>query len=131
MKYYEDLIANTGANDLINFLQSTIEEYKSRIKADPGVVKDDEKLSKLRSLEALDEFRNDEFPDDILVFFFKEGFSTEGMWVRYEDMNENNEIFGQLINNPNQNLGIKEGDRVKFKLSEDYGGLACCCNLDE
>ena len=29
MKYYEDLIANAGANDLINFLYSTIEEYKS------------------------------------------------------------------------------------------------------
>ena len=91
----------------------------------------DDRLAELRSLKELDEFRSEEFPDDILVFFFKEGFSTEGMWVRYEDMNENKEIVGTLINNPNQNLGIKEGDRVKFKLSEDYGGLACCCNLDE
>lgn len=108
-----------------------IDEYKSKIKEDAGVLKDDDKLSHLRSLKELDKFRNEEFPDDILVFFFKEGYSTEGIWVRYEDMNENKEIVGTLINNPNQNLGIKEGDRVKFKLSEDYGGLACCCDLDE
>ena len=108
-----------------------IDEYKSKIKEDAGVLKDDDKLSHLRSLKELDKFRNEEFPDDILVFFFKEGCSTEGMWVRYEEMNENKEIVGTLINNPNQNLGIKEGDRVKFKLSEDYGGLACFCNLDE
>ena len=107
-----------------------IEEYKSKVKNDLGV-KVDEKISDLRNLKILDEFRSEEFPDDILVFFFKEGCSAEGMWVRYEDTNEEKEIFGTLLSQPNQNMGINKGDRIKFNIIKAEGDSFCCCDLDE
>ena len=94
-------------------------------------VKVDEKISDLRNLKILDEFRSEEFPDDILVFFFKEGCSAEGMWVRYEDTNEEKEIFGTLLSQPNQNMGINKGDRIKFNIIKAEGDSFCCCDLDE
>lgn len=129
-----------------------IEEYKSKVKDDSNL-KVDEKISDLRNLNDLDDFRSEEYPDDILVFFFKEGCSAEGMWVRYEDngpapetynikiavemrvryedINEEHEIFGTLLNQPNQNMGVNKGDKVKFKIIKADGDSFCCCDLDE
>ena len=110
-EYLKDLKVTANCN---------LEEYKSKVKEDAVAIKDDDKYSLLRGLKELDEFRNEEFPDDILVFFFKEGCSAEGMWVRHEELNGNNEFYGTLINQPNQNLGVNKGDKVKFNIIKDY-----------
>ena len=105
-------------------------DYKSKVKNDSNL-KVDEKISDLRKLKVLDEFRSEEYPDNILVFFFKEGCSAEGMWVRCEDYNEEKEIFGTLLSQPNQNMGINKGDRIKFNIVKEAGDSFCCCELDE
>ncbi len=92
---------------------------------------DDEKILVLRALPLLDELRDREFPDDILVIFLKEGFGAEGMWVRYEDYDEEHDIIGRLLNQPNQDLGINVGDMIKFSFTKNKDGdVVCFCNLD-
>ena len=109
-----------------------IEEYKKHARDVFKFYNDDEKLLVLRMLPMLDEFRNDQHPDDILVFFFKEGCNPEGMWVRYEDYNEEQEIFGRLLNQPDQDMGVNMGDMVQFFFTKNQDGkLFCVCDLDE
>ena len=92
---------------------------------------DDEKIFELRKSELLDDVRESEYPDDIFVGFFKKGFGGEGMWVRYEDV-EGTDFYGVLLNQPNQDLGVNRGDRVKFHLTKDKDDkVFCFCDLDE
>ena len=92
---------------------------------------DDEKILVLRALPLLDDVRNQEYPDDILVFFFKEGLNPEGMWVRYEDYDEEHDILGRLLNQPNQDMGVNAGDMVKFSFTKDKNDkIVCFCNLE-
>lgn len=84
----------------------------------------DDDIKELRNLKSLDKFRNNEFPDDILVIFFKEGCEPEGMWVRYKKK-VNDYFIGELLNSPNQNLGVIMGDSINFIIGEDM----CFCNL--
>lgn len=109
-----------------------IEEYKSHARDVFKHYNDDKKILVLRMLPMLDEFRNEQHPDDILVFFFKEGLAPEGMWVRYDDFNEDHEIFGRLLNQPNQDFGVNMGDTVKFSFAKNQdGALFCVCDLDK
>ena len=84
-------------------------------------------LEKIRNLQAIDSIRDGMFPDDILVVFFKEGLKNEGMWVRLERMDDelpiiNEEVgdfpllYGELLNQPNQDLGVNMGDEVRVAL---------------
>ena len=108
-----------------------LEDYISRAMETFGHYNDDEKIFELRNLELLDEVREPEYPDDIFVGFFKKGFGGEGMWVRYEDV-EGTDFYGVLLNQPNQDLGVNMGDRVKFHLTKDKDDkVFCFCDLDE
>ena len=121
-EYLDNLNVNRDfdPDDYSNLIES-LENYR---------VNDDVEL--LRSLEILDNSREATFPDDIMVYFFKEGFDVEGMWVRYERIVEEPVIEGILLNTPNQDLGIKSGDKVKifpYKPDEDEEVMVIC-NLD-
>ena len=107
-----------------------IENYKDKALYVFKLYNDDEKILELRNLELLDELREGEYPDDIFVGFFKTGFGGEGMWVRYEDF-EGTDFYGILLNQPNQDLGVNVGDRVKFHLTKDKEDkIFCFCDLD-
>ena len=65
------------------------------------------------------------------LYRFKKGFGGEGMWVRYKDV-EGTDFYGVLLNQPNQDLGVNMGDRVKFHLTKDKDDkVFCFCDLDE
>lgn len=54
------------------------------------------------------------------------------MWVRYEDYDEEHDIIGRLLNQPNQDLGVNAGDMIKFSFMKDKEDkLFCYCDLDE
>ena len=109
-----------------------LEDYISRAMETFGHYNDDEKIFELRNLELLDEVREPEYPDDIFVGFFKKGFGGEGMWVRYEDYDEEHDIIGRLLNQPNQDLGINAGDMIKFSFTKDENDKTVCyCILDK
>ena len=86
-----------------------------------------ENLERIRDFKAIDSLRDGIFPDDIMVVFFKEGMQNEGMWVRIERMDDdlpliNGEegefplLYGKLLNQPNQDLGVNMGDEVRVAL---------------
>ena len=82
----------------------------------PRYTSDD--LGAIRYLELLDDARNKDYPDDVLVYFFKKDFQPEGMWVRCEKIHEDC-IEGILLNSPNQDFGLEYGDTVKFNVQYD------------
>ncbi|MDO4757546.1 MAG: hypothetical protein Q4A54_14460, partial [Parabacteroides sp.] len=45
---------------------------------------EDEEVVASRSAEEIDQFRHQDFPDDVQVHFIKEGLRPEGIWVRTE-----------------------------------------------
>lgn len=49
-----------------------------------GYNKVDDGILKARNSIAFDDFRHPEFPDDVLLFFLKEGLRPEGIWCRIE-----------------------------------------------
>ena len=116
-----DEIKNVYTEDGFNL--NCFEDYVKR-HMEHYVQNDD--ITELRNLKSLDKFRNDEYPDDILVIFFKNGCTPEGMWVRYEKK-ENEYIIGKLLNSPDQNLGVDMGDSVKFIIGEEM----CICDLNK
>lgn len=121
-EYLDNLKVNADC-DLENYISHAMEIFH--------LYNDDEKIFELRKLELLDDCRAPEYPDDIFVGFFKEGFGGEGMWVRYEDF-EGTDFYGILLNQPNQDLGVNEGDRIKFHLTKDKEDkIFCFCDLDE
>lgn len=121
-EYLENLKTNEDFNlDDYSGLMNLVDNYR-----------ENDDVEMLRSLEILDTKRDDTFPDDVLVYFFKEGFNVEGMWVRYERFVEEHFIEGILLNTPNQDLGVKAGDRVKvfpYKPEED-AEWAIICDLN-
>ncbi len=93
---------------------------------------DNDMIYALRIAKELDGFRDDDFPDDILVHFFKKGRKPEGMWLRYESF-DGGLIEGVLLNQPHQDMGINEGDKVRayiYKENEDADYI-CFCDLDQ
>ena len=83
-----------------------------------------EEVEESRSFEFLDEFRNELYPDDVLVLTVKEGLTPEGCWVRITGLYEECMI-GTLLNEPNQDFGFHEGDSIAFFLYENDEGNRC------
>lgn len=73
-----------------------------------------EKVTILRFIDILDDSREPDYPDDLKVIFVKEGLQNEVMWVRCENIDEDQRIDATLLNTPYQDFGIKEGDMVKI-----------------
>lgn len=105
-----------------------INKFEDYAKSSVSIHNENKKLLALRFLDVLDNCRNEDFPDDILVIFFKEGFNPEGMWVRYEDI-QGKFIIGKLLNSPNQDLGISAGDTVKFTVAPNEDGEYMCFSV--
>lgn len=79
-----------------------------------------EEVEKSRTFEFLDEFRHEHSIDDVLVFLVKGDLQPEGCWVRIEGLGEKC-IIGTLLNEPNQNFGYHEGEKIGFFISENNG----------
>lgn len=82
-------------------------------------------LRLIRSIKELDPFREDTYPDDIMVIFplpedsENEDSVMEGMWVRAEKYKEG-VFYGTLMNTPNdERFNLKTGDEVRFIYYDD------------
>lgn len=92
---------------------------------------DNEAVWKLRELVFIDPIRHPLFPDDIQAFLVKEGFHTEQVWLNLCDLRDN-VIFGRLLNEPDQNLGVHEGDVLPLALGKDEEhGIWAAVPIDE
>lgn len=91
-----------------------------------------DKVEMLRLVEILDGARNEDYPDDLEVLFIRQGLQIEQMWVRCEDMTEDQRIIGTLLNTPYQEFGIAAGDKVEFfpYKPEDSNEWVLICDLN-
>lgn len=72
-----------------------------------------DEVEESRNMRFLDASRSPEYPDDLLVYLLKDGNNPEGCWVRIEGLAEDH-IFGTLLNEPDQDFGCHEGDKIEF-----------------
>ena len=76
-----------------------------------------EGVKQVRGIEELDPSRAPGYPDDIIVFFVKEGYRNEGIWCRVVDADpERHLIQMRMLNEPNAPFGKHSGDIVDVAL---------------
>ena len=94
-----------------------------------------EKVEALRFADILDSCRENDYPDDLKCIFIKEGLKMEQMWVRVENLDDDQLIEATLLNTPYQDFGVAQGDRVKvfpYKIEEsDEWTILCDLNNKE
>lgn len=74
-------------------------------------------VMEIREIEELDPSRTPGYPDDIVVFFVKEGYRNEGIWCRTVDVDpERHLIQMRMLNEPNAPFGKHLGDIVDVTL---------------
>lgn len=83
-----------------------------------------DETEKMRKFTFLDPLRSIDYPDDIQVILYQEGMQPEQVWVKcyaYTDK----ELFGLLLNEPNQDFGIHNGSIIGFAPMKTADGLLC------
>lgn len=91
-------------------------KYKDRIEM-ISHYDDSDEVMESRKFDFLDEFRNDEHPDDVLVYLVKDGLHLEECWVRITGLEEKF-IVGTLLNEPDQDFGYRyKQDSLRFRCS--------------
>lgn len=91
-----------------------------------------EAVLRLREEEFLDPIRHPLFPDDVQAYLVgPNGKGLEVVWLRLCDLNDG-KVFAKLLNEPNNDWGIHEGDKLPLSLSkDDQDGLVAAVLIDE
>jgi hypothetical protein len=63
----------------------------------------------------LDKYRHPRFPDDVQALLYREENGIEQVWVRLAFATKDNELFGELLNEPNRDYGCHEKDLIELK----------------
>lgn len=85
------------------------------------------KLTRLN--EKLDPVRTEEHPDVVRVTVKAQNGTEELCLIRCERI-KGDTVTGTVMNEPEKELGIHQGDRVEFNISEtENGGVECVCRL--
>ncbi len=83
-----------------------------------------EQTEEMRKFTFLDEVRSIEYPDDIQVILYQEGMKPEQVWVKCWAFTEK-ELFGMLLNEPNQDFGVHYGSIIGFAPMKQEDGILC------
>lgn len=83
-----------------------------------------EQTEKMREFEFLDGVRHPAHPDLVEVILFREGMQAEKVWVSCRAFTEN-ELFGKLYTEPQQNFGIHPGNIIGFTPVPQKDGIVC------
>lgn len=87
-----------------------------------------EAVAKTRLLANLDTCRYEEYPDDVLVYLVHGDEHIEGCYVRLENVGEMN-LSGTLLNEPEYDYGVHQGDSLDFYLVKNERGIMCMAIL--
>ena len=95
---------------------------------------EDAEVVNARAMTELDPFRHPLYPDDLFVFFLAPDKHYEQMWVRcgkYLFDADGIKVFsGTLLNEPNRDMGIHDGDEVKVGVFHTDAGPVCAwCDI--
>jgi hypothetical protein len=82
----------------------------------------DKKITMLRDLAMLDQFRNIEFPDFVTVNLSHDDLLSEAAWVRVDDFGRD-VFFGTLAERPKQEFGLRKDDRIAFRAISTGSGI--------
>ncbi len=89
-----------------------------------------EEVEESRRMTFLDEFRNSEYPDDVLVRLLKDGNQVEACWVRIEALEEH-QIIGTLLDEPYQNFSYHKGEKIAFFVYQtENEKIVLCSNMN-
>ncbi len=89
-----------------------------------------EEIEKSRTFGFLDDARHPQFIDDVQVFFQKDNLKQEACWARIIDLSDRR-IRAKLLNEPDQDFGIHEGEDFTFCAQKDEktGKVTCYAQL--
>ena len=94
--------------------KSQLIPYLDRISGISTAYDVSEEIKSIRDIRELDRSRTAGYPDDIIVYFIKEGYQTEGIWCKVTDADPVNRVIKmRLLNQPNTTaFGKRMGDIV-------------------
>lgn len=84
-----------------------------------------EEIEETRKMDFLDAHRHPIFVDDVMVYLMRDRLQPEGCWTHIIGLGEHF-IMGVLLNEPNQNFGFHEGDRIAFFVDQTEDGTFIC-----
>lgn len=99
-----------------------MEEFRDKITIVNEGYRTSDDMEAIRNYKKLDESRNPQFPDDILVYLVVPEVKLEKIWVRTEKVVDGH-VAGTLLNQPHSELsGLNMGDLVKILSVEGNSG---------
>lgn len=84
-----------------------------------------EEVEESRKMTFLDKLRHEYYPDDVMVYLTREGLNLEGCWVRIIGLGDHY-IMGTLLNEPDQDFGCHEGEKIAFFVQKTEDGEIIC-----
>lgn len=108
-------------SDYINADVSRYESYVTQIVRQYEYGLDD--AIKMRGITELDDFRKPFFPDDVEVLLLSKGLEQERVFVRLCKYGQGC-LYGELLDEPEQDFGIHKGQIIDFMVLQREGGLS-------
>lgn len=105
-----------------------VDDFKARYADKLDMLKTydaDEEVEKSREMRFLDESRHPYYPDDVAVFLTREGLQPERCWARIIGLGDHF-IMAKLLNEPNQNFGYHNGEKIAFFVQETEDKHVIC-----
>ncbi len=99
---------------VVNFDTDSFREIKDYIDTNYSAGDMVEEFRSDEKWSFLDKYRNTMFPDDVQALLFSEDNGIEQVWVRLAFMTQNDEIFGELLNEPYKDYGCHEGTLIEI-----------------
>ncbi len=116
---------NFVAAEQFGIAESDFDEYvQEYIQFINDCYKCSDEAEEMRKFTFLDPVRSTDYPDDIQVILYQKGMQPEQVWVKCYTYTDK-ELFGVLLNEPNQDFGIHNSSIIGFTPMETANGLLC------
>ena len=91
---------------------------------------ENDEIEQVRNIELMDGCRHIDFPDDVQVILVSETVAPELVWVRTLRIGDHR-IEGMLLNEPEGNFGVHQGDAIDFRFMQLEEDMGCVKIFDE
>lgn len=106
-----------------------LEKYSKKTEIIHKYYDDNDGVAYTRKIDTLDSNRHPWYPDDVKVIIIHGDNQPEGCWVRCEGVTEN-AIFGVLLNEPDQDMNVHQGDMVYFGILKQDDNFICVAQIE-
>lgn len=101
---------------------SSFKQFESRVEMIHKYYHSAPVTEALREDVRFDACRSNQFPDNVVVIFLKEGANPEEIWCRLMDVKDE-KIYGRMMNEPYADFGPHSGDLIEISLVNIDGQL--------